>query len=148
MLSERKDLFDPKGLTTYAIKKRDARLAGWPRWVTVKGEKVPMFSCHDANACWRQLCFDFGGLKPNPMDWQGCLRVYDGEPHGDSLVHWLTELGYKVTDRERSFKKLFNTPDGRIAVRGRVDGIIEIGRGAVHPGDEGAVHVHDAQVQR
>jgi hypothetical protein len=52
------------------------------------------------------------------------MRLYDGNPHADSVVFWLGKMGYEVTDREKSFKRVVKTRVGRLAVSGHLDGMI------------------------
>jgi CRISPR/Cas system-associated exonuclease Cas4 (RecB family) len=126
LLRERPELWKPQNLDEYRTRKRDASLEGWPVWTKAGGKRLPIYAANQANHCARKLWYQFMGMTPEPMDVDGCLRVYDGEPHGDSLVHWLTEMGYKVYDREKKFKKLaLNTPVGNIGVVGHIDGMID-----------------------
>jgi hypothetical protein len=138
MLRERPDLFN---FGAEKIRKevlpadRDAIVKARPRWKHIKGKKLPIFHASEANACSRRDCYAYRGDTPTPMDLDGALRVYDGDPHADSLVHWLTLMGYEVTDREKVFRKIVRGSTGRYGVTGRIDGIIQL---PTNPSDMGS----------
>lgn len=128
MLRERADLwnFGINNLKEHLVQERDRILEERPRWKTIKGKKVPVFHASEANACERRLTYAYRGDLPLPVDIDGALRLHDGDPHADSIVHWLETMGYTITDREKWLRRLVKTPEGPIAVSGHIDGIIEI----------------------
>lgn len=129
MLIERSDLWKPETLAPHLLAQRDKWEGEHPRWKKIKTERVPVFNANESNACQRRLCYAYSGETPAPNDIDGALRMYDGNPHADAMVHWLGILGYIVTDREKPVKKLLRTKTGLIRISGHLDGIVQAPEG-------------------
>lgn len=123
-LRERTDLWKPDNIEPHLAAKAEEYFKKYPRWRTIKGRKLPVFRASEAGACQRRLCYAYRGDVPSPMDVEGAMRVYDGDPHADSMVHWMEQMGYEVKDREKWFRRIVKSPAGRFAVSGHVDGVI------------------------
>lgn len=123
ILTERADLY-LKGVER--IKKKTLpkmlgeSLKKFPHWK----EEVPLFHANQAGACWRKLCYQLLGVDPTPMELGGAQRVYDGEAHANSIIHWLGEMGLEVFGQERSFCKKVKINGQVFWVSGHVDGLI------------------------
>ena len=123
---ERTDLWE-KGrealVRDYVPKDSASRLNFHPRFQAEDSGGLPIFYGSEAGHCWKQLCYRYlPKYKPLGEEVESLLRLHDGNPHGDSVVHWLTEMGYAVTKREQQYVKFRK----KYVVSGRVDGFVEI----------------------
>lgn len=106
---------------------RDTRVQEHPRWKFPKkgGPALPVLHPSEAAKCERAITYALFQTTSMPEDVKGAMRLYDGEPHGASVIHWLQQMGYKVTDVEARKRKIIKWKNARFYVSARIDGIIE-----------------------
>lgn len=108
--------------------KKVSDMTEFPRWEEIEGVQVPIFYASSAGSCPRQEWYELVlREKSVPDSVEGIMRMYDGEAHQASVVHWLKEMDHVVHSEEKSFRvtvRKKGKPFYRI--RTRIDGIIQL----------------------
>lgn len=70
------------------------------------------------NPCSRAIWYAFRGYSPLPLDGRAAMIFDMGNRVEDAVIHWVTEAGYDITDRQLAF----SAHNGFF--RGHCDGVI------------------------
>jgi CRISPR/Cas system-associated exonuclease Cas4 (RecB family) len=125
-LMARDDLFRTKQLEKHLEAEHARRATEHPRWEEMPDYKVPKFWPSSAGDCRRKLCYELLGpefASPDAID--GAMRMYDGEAHEKSTIHWLQAMGYNVEGVQVPLNKLVKRRGEPLyRISGRMDGVI------------------------
>lgn len=102
-----------------------ARRAKHPRFEEIGGVSVPIF-WPSAVSCTRQLCYQL--LKPDkalPEDPESAMRLWDGQYHEATVLHWLKIMKYAVGEEQGRVRRIFSSKGKPLfIIQGKLDGVI------------------------